>query len=156
MTLWVCAPPSDQLEKVYCWPFSVCGVAALTAVVELRISVRVNGAVLPELPTTSWRPAGDEVKLTSAVSGSSRIDFVSVRPPESVTVSWSSSHAGYSWSGAANDPLVTPVHDWIVWMWQFVGSYCQQWWRSSVHVNPEGATVPSSVSVDEPAKLITS
>src|SRR5436190_15032800 len=120
------------------------------------ISVRVNGVVEAELPTTSESPDGEEAKLTSAVSGSRRIDFVSVSPPESVTVSCSSSQAGYSWSGAVKEPLVTPFHDWMLCVWQFVGSYCQQWWRMSVHVKPDAATLPSSASVAEPEKLTTS
>src|SRR5919204_1055485 len=125
-------------------------------VVEFMISVRVNGVVDAELPTTSESPDGEEAKFTSAVSGSRRIDLVSERPPESVTVSCSSSQAGYSWSGAVKEPLVIPVQDWMLCVWQFVGSYCQQWWRMSVHVKPDAATVPSSASLAEPAKLITS
>ena len=43
------------------------------------------------------------------VRGNSTTLFEPVRPVESVAVSVSSRDAGYSWSGATNEPLATPL-----------------------------------------------
>jgi hypothetical protein len=51
------------------------------------------------LPTVSCSPVGFDWKLRSTVWGSSRT--------LSVSVSRSSIQAGYSWSGAENEPLAT-------------------------------------------------
>ena len=52
VTLWLCAPPSDQEEKTYCVPFKLCGVGALMVFVEPVMTVRVNGAD-PLVPLTT-------------------------------------------------------------------------------------------------------
>jgi hypothetical protein len=45
--LWLRAPPSDQEEKAYCVPLSVCGVGALIVFVEPVMTVWTKGAVRP-------------------------------------------------------------------------------------------------------------
>src|SRR5206468_4022943 len=58
----------------------------------------------------------------------------------------SSRYDGYSWSGAANEPLETPAHDWTMCVWQLEG----QCWMRSVHVSADAGSVPSYWSVAEP------
>ena len=64
----------------------------------------VAGVVTTPLPTVSCIPEGCVVKVTSIVLGSTRTDLVSVKPRLSVTVSANVRYAGYSCSGATNDP----------------------------------------------------
>jgi len=61
------------------------------------------------LPTVSCSPVGLDRKVSATVCGSSRTVAVPVSPPLSVAVSCSSIQAGYSWSGAENEPLATPL-----------------------------------------------
>src|SRR6266511_6171204 len=53
---------------------------------------------------------------------------------------------------AANEPLVTPVNDWIGCVWQADG----QWKRTAFQLKADGGRVPSWASVEEPEKLMTS
>ena len=62
-------------------------------------------------------------KVSTTVRGSSRRVLVAVRPPESVAVSRSSRYDGYSWSGAVNEPLATPVKLCIGCVWQLDGQW---------------------------------
>src|SRR5262249_27374303 len=101
-------PPSDQLVNPYVPPPSCCGEVALTLVAEPRITVFVNGVVPTVLPTTSWRPDGNDFRLRSTVLGQRNTLWVVWRPPLSVAVRSSSVHEGHSWSGAANEPRLTP------------------------------------------------
>ena len=98
-------PSSDQDAKLYVLLFLFCGDGALMVWVEPTITVRVNVAVEPLPSTVSDSPPGLVWKVSATVFGSRRRTFVSVRPPESVAVSFSSRYDGYSWSGAVKDPL---------------------------------------------------
>ena len=86
------------------------------------------------------------------VFGSRRRTLVSVSPPESVAVSFSSRYDGYSWSGAVKDPLDTPAKFCTGCVWQLDGQCCMM--RS--HFSAEAGRVPSCASVAEPEKVRTS
>ncbi len=75
---------------------------------EPTITVRVNEAAFVLPLTVNWRPPGLVWNVSATVCGSSRTLLVSLRPPESVAVSFSSRWDGYSWSGVLNEPLATP------------------------------------------------
>src|SRR4051794_4275530 len=116
------------------------------------MAVRVNGVVCCVEPTVSCRPEGDDWKVTATVCGSILRTAVVLAPPESVAVSRSSRYDGYSWSGAANEPLRTPVKVCSGWSWQVDGQ-CS---RTTDHDRADAGSVPSSVSVAAPEKLIVS
>src|SRR5919201_5919099 len=88
------------------------------------------------------------------VCGLRRTLVVAVAPVESVAVSWISIQHGYSWSGALNVPLATPLKVWTMCVWQFVG--VKQWCRMIVQLSRDAGSVPSSGSVALPEKLIAS
>ena len=73
-------------------------------------------------------------------------------PPESVADNVSSTHDGYSWSGAANEPLATPGKSWTGWVWQIDG----QWCMIMDQLSAEGGKEPSSLSVALPENVMTS
>src|SRR5919198_5690210 len=152
--LCVCVPPSDQDEKVYVEPPIVCGEGALIEFVEPITACFVSGAApaISSMPT--FAPVGFEATVIVMICGSRRTLVDAVAPVESVAVSWSSSQHGYSWSGALNVPLATPLNVWTMCVWQFVGS--KQWCRMIVQERREAGSVPSSWSVALPEKLIGS
>ena len=71
-------------------PTCIWGEFAVTEIRELRIEVIVTGVVLTPLPIVNCIPGGFDVNVVLTVFGSTRTDFVSVRPRLSVTVSWNS------------------------------------------------------------------
>src|SRR5919198_3504893 len=152
--LCVCVPPSDQDEKVYVEPPIVCGEGALIEFVEPTTACFVSGAApaISSMPT--FAPVGFEATVMFIVRGSRRTLVDAVAPVESVAVSWISSQHGYSWSGALNVPLATPLNVWTMCVWQFVG--VKQWCRIIVQLSREAGSVPSSWSVALPEKLIGS
>src|SRR5919204_3432975 len=152
--LCVCAPPSDHDEKTYVEPPIVCGEGALIEFVEPITACFVSGAApaISSMPT--FAPVGFEATVMFIVCGSRRTLVDAVAPVESVAVSWSSSQHGYSWSGALNVPLATPLNVWTMCVWQFVG--VKQWCRIIVQLSREAGSVPSSGSVALPEKLIGS
>src|SRR5262249_38014288 len=87
------------------------------------------------------------VRLTT--TGLRKTLVVPWSPPASVAVRTNSRFDGYSWSGATNEPLATPVKEVTVWMWSFGGV---PWWISKVQVRPEAGRVPCSASVAWPEK----
>jgi hypothetical protein len=90
VTVWVAAPPSDQLWKAYEVPDRVCGLGADTETAESSTAVFVNG-VVPGVPfTVMVSPAGTASNVSVTVRGSSRRMIVVASPPESVAVSFSS------------------------------------------------------------------
>src|SRR6185436_11832209 len=114
-------------------PLSVCVPDALTVMAEPLISVDVNGVRVGGLvPTVSSRPLGLLVNDRATVLGWSVTLRVAWMPAASVAVSRSSSADGYSWSGAANAPLLTPSNVWTRCVWQLAG----QWWMSNDQLNP--------------------
>src|SRR5262245_31425174 len=104
------------------------------------IRVRLKGAVELVLPTVSCSPDGTDWKLSETVCGSSWRLLTSCAPPESVAVSWISRYEGYSWSGALNEPLATPVNVCTICVWQFDGQWCKMIDQDSA----EAGSVPSS------------
>src|ERR687883_2008888 len=149
-----CAPPSDHDEKLYVEPPIVCGDVALIEFVDPITACFVSGAApaISSIPT--FAPVGFEATVMFMICGSTRTLVVAVAPVESVAVSWISSQHGYSWSGALNVPLATPLNVWTMCVWQFVG--VKQWWRIIVQLSREAGSVPSSWSVALPEKLIGS
>src|SRR5919108_480031 len=149
-----CAPPSDHDEKTYAEPPIVCGDGALIEFVAPITACFVSGVgpAISSMPT--FAPVGFEASVMVMICGSRRTLVVAVAPVESVAVSWISSQHGYSWSGALNVPLATPLNVWTMWVWQFVGS--KQWCRMIVQLSREAGSVPSSWSVALPEKLIGS
>src|SRR5262245_16720761 len=117
------------------------------------MTVREKGVTDDELPTAIWSPDGDEAKFRTVVCGWRSTDVVAVAPAESVAVSRSVRYEGYSWSGAENDPLATPVQLWMVWVWHPPDGQCC---RISVHESRDGGTVTSSGSVALPENEIVS
>src|SRR5919198_191643 len=152
--LCVCVPPSDQDEKVYVEPPIVCGEGALIEFVEPITACFVSGAgpAISSMPTLA--PVGFEAMVMVMIFGSRRTLVVAVAPVESVAVSWISSQHGYSWSGALNVPLATPLKVWTMCVWQLSG--VKQWWRMIVQLSREAGSGPSSGSVALPEKLIGS
>ena len=61
---------------------------------ELTMTVRVNGVTELELPTVNDSPLGTDANVRSTVFGCSVTLVVLVSPPESVAVSWSSMYDG--------------------------------------------------------------
>src|SRR5919204_5900178 len=149
-----CAPPSDQDENVYVEPPFVCGDVALIEFVEPITACFVSGVgpAISSMPT--FAPVGFDASVMVMICGSIRTLVVAVAPVESVAVSWSSIQHGYSWSGALNVPLATPLNVWTMCVWQFVG--VKQWCRIIVQLSREAGSVPSSGSVALPEKLIAS
>ena len=86
-------------------------IGALMELLELTITVREKDDVALPPFTTSWSPAGVVLKVSATVRGSRRRISVSVKPSLSAAVSCNSRYEGYSWSGAANEPLATPLKD---------------------------------------------
>src|SRR5207244_12711863 len=116
---------------------SVCGVGALTEFVEPTMTVRVNGAAAACEPTASCRPLRTLANASWTVVGSRRRVSDACSPFESVAVSVSSSHDGYSWSGAANEPEATWSTASITWVWQVDG----QCWSVTVQDRPVAGSV---------------
>jgi hypothetical protein len=77
--------------------------------------------------------------------------LVALRPVESVAVREISRDAGYSWSGATNEPLDTPENVWSGWSWH---SGHSPWWRTIDHDNPDGGIGSPLLSVAEPENEI--
>ena len=77
---------------------------------------------------------------------------MAVAPPASVAVRLSSRWTGDSCAGAVNVPLDVPVHCWTGWTWHSSGQ-CR---RTSSHDNAASGSAPSSGSVADPEKLMTS
>src|SRR5919197_1080171 len=152
--LCVCAPPSDHDEKTYVEPPIVCGEGALIEFVEPITACFVSGAAPAISLMPTFAPVGFEARVIVMICGSIRTLVVAVAPVESVAVSWISSQHGYSWSGALNVPLATPLNVWTMCVWQFVG--VKQWCRIIVQLSREAGSVPSSGSVALPEKLIGS
>src|SRR5690349_24991673 len=118
--LWLCAPPSDQLRNRNRRPsVRLCGLGALTELLDPTVTVRVNGVTCSTVPTTSRAPLGLEVNVRFTVRGFSRTVWDVVLPSESVAVNVRSRNDGYSWSGATKLPEATPFHDCTLWAWQF-------------------------------------
>src|SRR5687767_10848616 len=85
------------------------------------MSCRSKGVVETRLFTASWSPVGCVAKDRNTVSGCSCSDVDALAPFASVAVSVSARCAGYSWSGAENDPLATPGKDWRGCVWHVDG-----------------------------------
>jgi hypothetical protein len=66
---------------------------------EPTMTTRVNGANAVVLPTARRKPLGTVWNVRETVCGSSSIVSLSLRPPESVTVSVSSRWEGYTAPG---------------------------------------------------------
>src|ERR687884_1463398 len=132
----------------------VCGEVALIEFVDPITACFVSGAApaISSIPT--FAPVGLEATVIVMTFGSTRTLVVAVAPVESVAVSWTSIQHGYSWSGALNVPLATPLNVWTMCVWQFVG--VKQWCRIIVQLSREAGSVPSSLSVALPEKLIGS
>ena len=118
LTVMLCADalPSDQPANWYrVRPTSWVFVGADTDTSEPVMTVPVNGAALAVSSSVSGMPAGTLASSTVLVFGCSSTLSVSVSPSASVAVSRSSSHDGYSWSGATNDPAgpLCPVTVWV-------------------------------------------
>ena len=77
---------------------------------------------------------------------------MSISPLASVAVKRNSRCDGYSWSGAMNEPLLTPANVCSTWEWQFNG----QWRMISDHERRDAPRPPSSGSVAEPENEMTS
>src|SRR5919198_5389766 len=152
--LCVAAPRSDKDKKLTSNPPIVCGEVALIDFVEPITACFVSGVgpAISSMPT--FAPVGFEASVIVMICGSIRTLVVAVAPVESVAVSWISSQHGYSWSGALNVPLATPLNVWTMCVWQFVG--VKQWCRMIVQLSREAGSVPSSWSVALPEKLIGS
>src|SRR5512133_110229 len=155
--VWLWGPPSDHDVKLYVDVLNCCGEGALTEFAEPTTTVTENGVVRGASFTTRslrTRPPGLVLNVSTTVFGSSRTLAVEVSPPESVAVSCTSSQHGYSWSGAVNDPLPTPVAVWITCVWQSVE--VKQWCRMNDQLSADAGSVPSWASVAWPEKLMTS
>ncbi len=148
------ACPSDQEEKRCVVLPIACGVGAEIVTVEPTISGSTKGAVpfTPLIETVP--PGGVEFSVRLAVRGSMRRVFVSCSPFESVTVKRMSMCAGYALSGAVNDPPAASVTDVIGVSWQLLG--VGQRTSTTSQSSAVGGSTPSSASVPEPEKPITS
>ncbi len=97
VTVWVWAPPSDQLENAYTVPPRVCGDDALSVLIDPSTTVAWNGvACAGLLLTTSERPGGEDCRINVTVRGLSAMVELLAMLLESVTVSLSSRNEGYS------------------------------------------------------------
>src|SRR5262245_56812437 len=106
------------------------------------ITVSVNGAGAVTDPRDSRSPGGSLAMVMSTVFGCSCRTTVWVNPLEPVAASTSSSHDGYSWSGATKLPSATPSQLWTTWVWQVEGS--EQCLRRNAQWSAEdGKAVPS-------------
>src|SRR5262245_59370643 len=155
--VWLCGPPSDHDTKLYVNLLNCCGDGALTEFAEPTTTVTEIGVVRGASFTARslrTRPPGLVLNVSTTVFGSSRVLVVNVSPPESVAVSRTSSQHGYSWSGAVNDPLETPLVVWIRCVWQSLG--VKQWCMISDQLSADAGSVPSCASVAWPEKLIVS
>src|SRR5262245_33037543 len=94
VTLWVAAPPSDQEAKSNVFAPDACGEAALTELLDPRITVCVNGVVSLAPSTATERPAGTDAKVRSTVWGNRLMLVEACWPPGWVTVSRSSRYDG--------------------------------------------------------------
>ncbi len=113
MTLWFCAPPSDQEENSHTLGKDPCGEVACTELTDPTMTVCVNGVACgADVPTVSRSPEGLDRKFRVAVCGWMLTLAVPVSSCESVAVSWISRYDGYSWSGAGKDPPATPENVW--------------------------------------------
>src|SRR4029450_2585811 len=122
--VWLCGPPSDHEVKLYMDLLNCWGDGALTEFAEPTTTVTENGVERGASFTTMLvrtRPPGLVLNVSTTVFGSSRTLVVEASPPESVAVSCSSIQHGYSWSGAATEPLETPLKVWIRCVWQSLG-----------------------------------
>src|SRR4051794_24228566 len=146
------APPSDQLLKLYDVPFRINGDGADRLLVEPSITVVVKGVTAVLAPIDRDIPCGLLFTVIGTVRGSSRRVTVVVAPVESVAVSFRSRYAGYSWSGAKNDPEATPVNVCSWWAWHADG----QCWRTASHDSALAGSGPSCGSVADPVKEIGS
>ena len=86
------------------------------------------------------------------VAGNSSTSLCAVRPPESVTSTDSSRCDGYSWSGASNVPLLTPLNVSMMCEWQSDGQ-CRM---VSVQSYADAGSAPSWMSVAVALNEITS
>lgn len=90
-----CAPPSDHDLNCQAFFAFVCGEIAEIEWRDPWITVLLNGVAACAPSSVRARPPGLELSVRVTVLGSSGIDFVSVRPPESLAVSRSSKWDGY-------------------------------------------------------------
>ena len=67
--LWLFAPPSDHDENVFDVPPSVCGVGALTELLDFWITVTTNGVTAVAVLTASESPDGLDAKVRLTVFG---------------------------------------------------------------------------------------
>ena len=98
------------------------GDGAFTVLAELTMTVWTNGACPEKVPTERPRPGGLDWKDRSTVWGFT-LTLVLAGRPEAVAVRRISRYDGYSWSGAAKDPLATPSKVWYVCVWQLDGQW---------------------------------
>ena len=117
-------------------------------------AVSVNGVVRVKAPTVTFTPDGLDVTDTFAVRKSTRRVTDDASPVESVAVSVTSIHEGYSWSGMTNDPDATPLVVPMACWWQSTPP-SPQCWTTRDQLSPVAGTAPSWGSVAEPAKLTT-
>ena len=103
---------------------------------------------------TTLSPEGTLARLAATVLGCRSIVSLSLIDVESVTVSVSWMNEGYSWSGALNDPLATPVNDCTGWLWQF--PTVMQCCSVTTQLIAEAGSDPSSGSVPCPENAIVS
>src|SRR5256885_3815279 len=119
---------------------------------EPTITVRSNGAVAWASLKTSCNPVGDECRDRVTVCGSSSTDVDALIPPLSVAVKVSTRCDGYSWSGAANDPLAIPGQVWTSCGWQVDGQ-CR---IVRSQLSAAAGSAPSCASVADPLNEIGS
>src|SRR5262245_53480529 len=92
--------------------------AAVSVCDDFSMTVLTKGVGAgPVVPMPRDRPLGTVCKVRLTVRGSIRRLMFAVRPAESVAVITSWRYDGYSWSGAANEPLAVPLNvcNWCVW-----------------------------------------
>src|SRR5205814_9919744 len=151
--VWVCAPPSDQDTNWYVVPYSVCGAGALNSRLKLTTPVKVYGVVIGWPLRSRPSPGGCVVNVTFRVIGViSRVTSLTL-PSESVARRCTRYHVfadDSPVSGMTNVPDETPLKG------SMNGWVCVSWWNRTSHVRLDGGSVPSSVSVADPAKEIVS
>jgi hypothetical protein len=86
ITSSVCAPPLDQDLNTQVFFALVSGEGAEIVFRDPWMTVLVKGVVACEPFSARVKPPGLVLSVSYTVRGSSRTDFVSVRPPESVAV----------------------------------------------------------------------